>query len=964
MTIKRFLTLLIVLLPLVASGQKKILSHSDYDGWKNLGQPSVTDNGKWISYTINPQEGDGWLYYYNITTARLDSAERGSGATFAPAAEYLVYTVNPTTAETRKAKKDKKKPDEMPKDNMVIKVLPDGEEIIIERVKSFSVAEEGTPWMAYLMEKPLPKKPEKKADEGNGEASPAGTESARPARPAGGRGGAAGGSKTEGTELIITNPVTKASVTVKDVAEYAVSTNGATVGYVQVTTDSTKIDHYSISLFNTREQKATEIFKGDGTVKNLTLDEKGQNAAFIYTSDTSKVKVYNLYLSKGGAATEIVNCSTAGMTEGWSVSENGNLSFDEAGTMLLFGNAGKPVEEPEDTLLADEKYKLDVWNWQDLLLQPQQKVNLSRDRRSTYTALYHIAEGKMVQLADEDMPSVRVPLKGESTKAVGSSNLKYQMLSSWDANRYTDYYQIDIKTGKRTLLIEGAPSSVEISPSGKYLVYWCIESREWFIKPLAGGTERSLTAGLGVDFFNELHDSPSEPSTYGTAGWIEGEKYILLNDRYDIWKIDVTGKEKPVMITNGFGRKNDVTLRYNSLEGRSGRFGRSGGGSDKIYIGEKETIYLDAFHNYTKQSGVYTARVNKPADPVKLDMGDYGYRSVVKAKDADVIIFQRGDYVNFPELYVSKTDLSDARKISNTNPQQAEYNWGTVELVEWMSFDGQKLQGLLYKPENFDPSKKYPMIAYFYERSSDGLHSYMAPAPSASTINRTYAVSNGYLIFVPDIPYVEGYPGQSAYNAVVSGTYAMLDQFDFIDAERLGLDGQSWGGYQIAYLITQTDLYACAFSGAPVSNMTSAYGGIRWGTGMSRMFQYEETQSRIGGTLWEKPLHYIENSPIFFVPKINTPVMIMHNDADGAVPWYQGIEFFVALRRLGKPAWMVSYNDEDHNLTKRPNRKDLSVRKMQFFDHYLMGQPMPYWMDKGVSQVEKAKGVSGYELVK
>ena len=281
-----------------------------------------------------------------------------------------------------------------------------------------------------------------------------------------------------------------------------------------------------------------------------------------------------------------------------------------------------------------------------------------------------------------------------------------------------------------------------------------------------------------------------------------------------------------------------------------------------------------------------------------------------------------------------------------------------------MSFDGQKLQGLLYKPENFDPSKKYPMIAYFYERSSDGLHNYSAPAPSASTINRTYAVSNGYLIFVPDIPYVIGYPGQSAYNAVVSGTYALLDQFDFIDPERLGLDGQSWGGYQIAYLITQTDLFTCAFAGAPVSNMTSAYGGIRWGSGMSRMFQYEETQSRIGGTLWEKPLNYIENSPVFYAPKVNTPVMIMHNDADGAVPWYQGIEFFVALRRLGKPAWMVSYNDEDHNLTKRPNRKDLSVRKMQFFDHYLMGAPMPYWMDKGITQIEKAKGVSGYELMK
>jgi len=254
------------------------------------------------------------------------------------------------------------------------------------------------------------------------------------------------------------------------------------------------------------------------------------------------------------------------------------------------------------------------------------------------------------------------------------------------------------------------------------------------------------------------------------------------------------------------------------------------------------------------------------------------------------------------------------------------------------------------------------MIVYFYERSSDGLYNYMPPAPSASIINRTFAVSNGYLLFVPDIPYVIGYPGQSCYNAVVSGTYALLDRFEFIDKSRLGLDGQSWGGYQIAYLVTQTDLFSCAYAGAVVSNMTSAYGGVRWQTGMSRMFQYEHTQSRIGGTLWDKQFQYIENSPIFFVPKINTPLLLMHNDADGAVPWYQGIEFIIALRRLEKPAWMLSYNDEAHNLVRRANRKDISIRKMQFFDHYLKNAPMPYWMKYGISQIEKGK-IDGYGLV-
>ncbi|MEE4115915.1 MAG: prolyl oligopeptidase family serine peptidase, partial [Marinilabiliaceae bacterium] len=766
----------------------------------------------------------------------------------------------------------------------------------------------------------------------------------------------------DGTELVIYNPVTKSSHSFMDVVDYTLAKDGETIGFVQSTTDSTKVKHFTASLFSVSDESVKEIFKGDGDLKSLTMNDDGTKQAFMYTTDTSDVKVYSLYLNIGSSAAKVVDCDTPGMPEEWSVSENGSLEFSESGGRLFFGTAEKPVEEPEDELLPEEKYKLDIWSWHDDLLQPQQKVNLNREKRATFLAVYFIDDNKMVQLADKDLPSVNVLMKRDGDLAVGTSNLKYRKLTSWESNRYTDYYLVDVKTGKRTLVLETAPGSVAFSPSGEQVVFWCIDSRSWKAKPARGGDIVDLTSKLGVAFHNELHDSPSEPSPYSRPDWIEGEKYVLINDRFDIWKIDISGREAAVNLTNGFGRKNNIRLNYTTIEaGSGGRFGM--GSDDKLYIGPKEEIYLSSFNYYTKDAGLYTVKVNKPANPVKLIEGPYSYGGFTKAKEADRTIFTKGDFVNFPELHISNTKFTEAVKISDTNPQQKDFNWGTSELVEWRSFDGQMLQGILYKPENFDPTRKYPMIAYFYERSSDGVYRYTAPAPSASTINRTYAVSNGYLIFVPDIPYIEGYPGQSAYNAIVSGTYAMLEQFDFIDPDRLGLDGQSWGGYQIAYLITQTDLFACAFSGAPVSNMTSAYGGIRWGSGMSRMFQYEKTQSRIGGTLWEKPIHYIENSPIFFVPKINTPVLIMHNDEDGAVPWYQGIEFFVALRRLEKPAWLLSYNDEDHNLTKRPNRKDLSVRKMQFFDHYLKGAPAPYWMEKGISQMEKGK-IDGYELMK
>jgi len=280
------------------------------------------------------------------------------------------------------------------------------------------------------------------------------------------------------------------------------------------------------------------------------------------------------------------------------------------------------------------------------------------------------------------------------------------------------------------------------------------------------------------------------------------------------------------------------------------------------------------------------------------------------------------------------------------------YLWGTVELVKWTSSDGVPLQGLLYKPENFDPTKKYPMIVYFYDISNDQLNQHYQPSPSASTIHRTMFVSNGYLVFVPDIVYKEGFPGESAYSCIVSGVMSQIAK-GFVDEKNIGIQGQSWGGYQTAYLITRTNLFKAAGAGAPVVNMTSAYGGIRWGTGISRMFQYEQSQSRIGGTLWEKPLYYIENSPLFFADKIETPLLMTHNDEDGAVPWYQGIEFYMALRRLNKPVWLLVYNKEDHNLVQRHNRKDLSVRLSQFFDYHLKGAPMPPWMDKGIPAIEK-----------
>lgn len=327
----------------------------------------------------------------------------------------------------------------------------------------------------------------------------------------------------------------------------------------------------------------------------------------------------------------------------------------------------------------------------------------------------------------------------------------------------------------------------------------------------------------------------------------------------------------------------------------------------------------------------------------------------------DRIIFTKETFRDFPNWHSSTLQFDKTIQLTHANPQQKEYAWGTVELVNWISNDGIPLQGLLYKPDNFDPKKKYPMMTYFYEKNSDNIHTHFAPKPIRSYINFSYFTSNGYVVFVPDIVYQIGYPGQSAYNCVIPGVLKMIET-GYIDKDRIGISGHSWGGYQTAYIVTRTNLFKAAEAGAPVSNMTSAYGGVRWDTGLVRQAQYERTQSRIGGTLWEKPFHFIENSPLFFADRVKTPVLMMHNDDDGAVPWYQGIEFYLALKRLNKPVWMLNYTGEKHGLTQRQNMTDFAIRLYQFFDHYLKDQPMPRWMASGLPYVEK--GINqGLELI-
>lgn len=935
---KAGLFLMLISLCQVSFGQqKRPLNHSDYDGWERMSSQSITKNGKWVGFGVSPQDGDSRIEifsYQNPDKRRV--IPRGERLSFSADNEFAIGTIVPAKDSLYVLKLKKTKKDDMPKDSLFIYEMAKDKLTKLARVKSYATPREAGSWIAVLYEK-------EKASKGKSKNGDQADSTAKAEKP----------KKTDGTLLEVRKLDGSVTYNFDRVKSYSFSSEGNFLQYVLAEEDTLK--NTAIYLLDLKSGESKLISEGMTSYTNVTFSPKEKYLTYLATADSAKSKkpFYSLYLTptKAVKAEKIVSETTAGILEGGRVSEHGNLRFSEDEKKLFFGVAEGYKEyayESDTTILDEDRVSLDIWGWQDDEIQPMQLKGKSREERSSYLAVVDLSTNKVTQLADQELKDVSLPSKIEHDIAIASSDSKYRKNYSWDIQIGRDIYLINLKDGSKTLIEENASGRPSISPEAKYLYWYAGSDSSWVAYDIAAKKKINLTAGLSVPFYQELHDSPSLPGSYGTAGWLEKDAAIIIYDRFDLWQIDPKNPSQAKNLTRGEGRKSSQVYRRQTID------------RDEKSINPSKELLLSAFNEETKDAGYYIGDIKGEKAPQKIIMTPHAYSRLTKAENSDEIIINRSTYSENPDLYLGDLSFKSLQKVSNLNPQQANVNWGTVELVSFMTDDGETLQGMLYKPENFDASKKYPMMVYFYERSSDGIHNYRAPAPSASTINIPYFVSNDYLVFVPDIKYKLGLPGPSAYSSIVPGVQSIVAR-GFVDADNMAIQGQSWGGYQVAYLITQTNMFKAAGSGAPVVNMTSAYGGIRWGTGMSRMFQYEQTQSRIGGTLWEKPLYYLENSPLFYMDRVETPVLIMHNDEDGAVPWYQGIEMFMALKRLNKPAWLLQYNGEDHNLVKRKNRKDLSVRLSQFFDHYLKGEPAPLWMTEGLPAVEKGRTLK-YEL--
>ncbi|MCL6259910.1 prolyl oligopeptidase family serine peptidase [Aquiflexum sp. TKW24L] len=922
---------------LLMAQEKRSLTHQDYDGWETVSSERISKSGQWIGYIVNPQEGDGRLEiasHQNPT--QFNFVPRVSQWVFSNNSQFAIGKIMPQADTVRTLKLKKKKADEMPKDSLFIMNMSNGELEKLARVKSFAIPSKKGNWLAVHFEKDLPKKAEKKETEDTTKVN-----EPKPEKP----------KKTDGTRLLVKDLGGTQTFEFDRVKSFGFSENGEFLFYSKAEEDTLK--NAGIFLLDLKSGVSKSIDERKTEYSSMAFSPENKYLAFLATEDSAKSKkpYYDLYLfeTAQNKNQKIATKGTIGING--MVSKNGRLFFSNDENRLFFGTAPDYVAfqyEDDTTILDEDRVSLDIWGWQDAEIQPMQLKNKNREQNKSFLAIYNLKSKNIIQVGDNTVSQIVTDKKVKNQYGLGFDESPYRRNYSWDIQIGRDLYLVDLTTGAKNLIKKDVPGNPQLSPEGKY-VYWYDErDSSWLTYDIKGKVFKNLTQGINSKFYDELHDSPSLPGSNGAAGWIKGDLGFVVYDRFDIWRIDPTGKSQPINLTQGEGKKQQIVFRREKLD------------NEEESIDPSKPLILTAFHELNKKNGYFKGDISGSSLPQSIVFTDHRYSGLTKAEESDKMIVRRSTFQDYSDVYATDMDMKSMNRISAANPQQSQVKWGSVELVDYLANDGVPLQGLLFKPDNFDPNKKYPMLVYFYERNSDGLHSYRAPAPSASTINIPYFVSNDYLVFVPDIKYDLGLPGPSAYNCIIPGVQALVSR-GYVDASNMAIQGQSWGGYQVAYLITKTNMFKAAGAGAPVVNMTSAYGGIRWGTGMSRMFQYEQTQSRIGGTLWDKPLYFIENSPLFTLDRVNTPVLIMHNDDDGSVPWYQGIEMFMALKRLNKPAWLLQYNGEDHNLRLRKNRKDLSVRMSQFFDYYLKGAPVPLWMTEGLPAVEKGKTLK-YEL--
>jgi acetyl esterase/lipase len=894
----------------------------DYGAWKRITSPILSPDGSWMGWVQDRLEGEDTLYIRELDGERAFAIPRGEAPAFSRDSRWVAYLISPPEREGGQGRASGvQRPSTQQRPGgggrvgegrpLVLKHLASGDSVTFADVASHAFPEDTD---LLLIRKRGP---------GND-------------------------SGYEGADLVVHDLGNGNSLNLGNVSEFEVNEGGTHLAYLVDARDDAGNGLYLLDLGTSA---VLPLDTRQATYANLTWDEEGRFLAAFRgtvpegTRERENVLLVLRDLARPRDLQVLGPADAAGFPQGFDLSERGGITWADAGDRIFVG-----IKEQSDSLKEpDGRANVDVWHWRDVDVQSVQQVRAERNRNRTWSSVVNLGPRGLsfVRLADETLETVSQA--GDSKWGIGRDPSPYEYEISWGGSS-ADIHRVDLDTGARALMARDVGREVGTSPDGRWWVF--LRNEQVIARDVTSGEEVNLTESSGVDFVDRQDDHPYELPAYGLAGWGEDGGSVVLNHRFDVWEVPLDGSAA-TNLTAGVGDRDQIRFRVTTLDPEPGGggfrgFGRGGGSDRKIDL--SGPILLTAYGERTKKSGYWEVR--KGSEPEPLIWVDKSVGRPIKADDTERMVFTQETFVEFPNYWVSDTRFRSPRKVTDANPQQAEFAWspGRV-LIDYTDSRGNELQGTLGLPAGYEEGKRYPLLVYFYELSSQNHHRYQGPTYDDRPHMATYA-SNGYLVFQPDIVYTIGQPGTSALDDLTASVRKVIDR-GYADPDRIGLQGHSWGGYQSSFVVTQTDLFAAVVTGAPPTNLVSFYNTLYRSTGTVQQGITEVGQVRMGTTPFEDFDLYLSQSPIHHTGNITTPFLILHGTADGSVDYGQGLEYFNMARRMGKEVILLSYPDEGHHLSRKENRIDFQIRMMQFFDHHLKGTQPARWMVEGVPYLDR-----------
>lgn len=898
--IARFLFAVLFLLSVGSNAlaqEKKVLTLDDYPQWRRITSTAISPDGKWVTFGYSPNEGNDTLYVHLLDGEKEYEIPQGSGPVFSGDSKWVAYMVNPPGG--RRGGRERGGGEQAEQRSAGRKLhllyLQDGTEHTEEDVASFRFSENAV-FMAAKKRQ------------------------------------TAGDAEHSGTDLILRDLSSDIVQNIGNVAEFAFNEAGTMLAY---TVDAAGGTGNGIYLMDLRRGFLRILDTSDRSYSQLTWNEEGDALAVLKgkkpEGKAQRENILLVWTDIGDRRQQAIQYDASvdpAFPKGMVLSELASLNWSRDNSKIFLGVKEQEDEPPE----SDEpEADVDVWHWKDERVQSVQMRQANRDRRRTWASVFHLDGERFLKFADEDM--LTVTFTDDGKWGIGRLDTPYRGVISWGGGR-ADYYRIDVETGERALIVEELGRSMGTSPDGKWFLY--LKDEILHVKNLETLESVNLSELAGVDFVNREDDHPYEKPAYGIAGWAKNGRRVLVNHKFDIWSLPL-GSGRAENITRGMGEKEQIQFRYIRLD------------REEDTIDTSKPLLLSANGEWTKKSGYYQLKIG--SDPVPLIWEDKSIGRLIKAEKEDRIIFTIQTFVEFPDYWVSDLGFGQPMKITDANPQQAGYRWGRRILVDYENSRGIRLQATLTLPADYMQGRRYPMLVYFYEKMSQRHHSYSMPTYDDRPHMCTYA-SDGYLVLMPDIVYVDGHPGDSAMDCVGSAVRKVIE-LGYADPDHIGLQGHSWGGYQSSFMVTQTDMFAAVVTGAPPTNLISFYNTLYKSTGTVQQGITEVGQVRMGTTPFENFELFLSQSPIHHTSEITTPFLILHGTEDGSVDWMQGLEYYNMARRQGKEVILLSYPGEAHHLGRKENQIDFQIRMKQFFDHYLKGEPAPGWMTDGVPFIKK-----------